>query len=40
MAITSVVCNISMQSGFKIGFVLSGNSSVTLSYIRDKEALP
>ena len=39
MAITSVVFNISMQFGFEIGFVPSGNSSVTLPYTRDKIAL-
>ena len=36
MVITSFVCDASMQSVFKIGFVLSVNSSVTLSYTRDK----
>ena len=41
MAITSVVCNICVQSlVFETGIVLSGNSSVTLPYTRDKEALP
>ena len=40
MALTSVVCNISMQFGFQIGFVPSGNSSMTLPYTRDKGALP
>jgi len=28
------------EFGFEIGFVLSGNSSVTFSYTRDKGALP
>jgi len=32
MAITSVVCNISMQFGFQIQFVVSANSIVTLPY--------
>ena len=36
MAITSFVCDTYMQSVLKIGFVLSVNSSVTLSYTRDK----
>jgi len=41
MAITSVVCNISMQGLFcDMGFVLSRNSSVTLLYARNKGALP
>jgi len=40
IATTSVVCNISMQFGFEIGFVLSGNSPVTLPYTRDRGALP
>jgi len=40
MATTSVVCGISMQLCFVIGFQLSANSSVTLPYTRDKGALP
>jgi len=40
MEITSVVCDISMQIRFEIGFVLSGNTSVTLPYTRDKGVLP
>jgi len=42
MAITSVLCEISMQIefGFKIGFVLLGNSFVTLRYTSKKGALP
>jgi len=32
--------HIHAEFGFEIGFVLSGNSSVTLSYTRDKGALP
>jgi len=39
MAITSIVHDISMQSlvlTFEIGFMLSMNSSVSLSYTRDK----
>ena len=41
MVITSVVCDISIaEFDSEIGFVLSGNSSVTLPYTRDKGALP
>jgi len=32
----SVVCGTSMQFGFETGFQLSVNSSMTLSYARDK----
>jgi len=32
--------HIHAEIGFEIGFVLSGSSSVTLPYIRDKGALP
>ena len=43
IVITSVVCNIGpmhAELSFEIGFVLSGNSPVTLPYTRDKGALP
>jgi len=40
MAITSVICHISMQFCFEIEFQLSANSSMTLPYTRDKRALP
>jgi len=36
MAITSIVYDTHAEFGFKIGFVLSENSSVTPSYTRDK----
>ena len=32
--------HIHAEFGFEIGFVLSGNSSMTLPYTRDKGALP
>jgi len=32
--------HIHAEFGFGIGFVLSGNSSVTLPYTRDKSTLP
>ena len=38
LAKTSVVCNVSMQFGFEIFFVLLGNSSVTLPCTRNKGA--
>ena len=40
MAITSVVRHFHAEFGFEIGFVLSANSYVTLSYTRDKGRLP
>ena len=37
MVITSVVCNSHAMFGLKIGFVLSGNSSVTFPYVHPKK---
>ena len=40
MANFSCMQHINTEFGFEIGFVPSGNSSMTLPYTRDKGALP